>query len=71
MLRELSRSQTSFSIRALVRDSEKAVAIEKSYPGVRAVIGDLDNSALLKKEAADASIILRTVSYFRTWVTTY
>lgn len=70
MLRELSRSQANFSIRALVRDSEKAVAIEKSYPGVRAVIGDLDNSALLKKEAADASIILRTVSYFRTWVTT-
>ncbi|KAI9903654.1 hypothetical protein N3K66_000183 [Trichothecium roseum] len=58
VLRELSRSQTSFSIRALVRDSEKAVAIERSYPGVRAVIGDLDNSALLKKEAADASIIL-------------
>ncbi|KJK74486.1 hypothetical protein H634G_10183 [Metarhizium anisopliae BRIP 53293] len=58
VLRELSRSQTKFSIRALVRDPKKASAIKDVFPDVRAVIGDLDNTELLIRETADAAIVL-------------
>jgi hypothetical protein len=58
-LRELSRSQTEFSITALVRDSAKVSAIEEAFPNVRTVLGDLDNSELLTNEAANTSIVLR------------
>ncbi|KFG83011.1 putative nucleoside-diphosphate-sugar epimerase [Metarhizium anisopliae] len=58
VLRELSRSQTKFSIRALVRDPKKALAIKDVFPDVRAVIGDLDNTELLIRETADAAIVL-------------
>ncbi|KAK2590269.1 hypothetical protein QQS21_012050 [Conoideocrella luteorostrata] len=58
VLQELARSQTKYSISALVRDHEKALIVEKAIPGVRTVLGDLDNSELLIKEVADASIVL-------------
>ncbi len=33
--------------------------MEKAYPGTRIVIGDLDNSDVLKQEASKADIVLR------------
>lgn len=42
-----------------MRNATKAATIEAAFPGVRIVIGDLDDSELLRKEAAHASIVLR------------
>ena len=60
MLRELCNSKTEFKICALVRDDAKAAKVRAAYPNVRTVIGDLDNGALLKQEASEVSVVLRT-----------
>lgn len=44
---------------ALVRTKDKADAVKKAYPSVRIVLGGLDDSAILKEEAAKADIVLR------------
>lgn len=49
----------------LVRTKEKAELVQKAYPGVCTVLGDLDDSELLEKEAAEADIVLRTNVLFR------
>lgn len=43
----------------LVRTQQKADVVKKAYPSARIVLGDLDNSAVLKEEAAKADIVLR------------
>ncbi|PYI08749.1 nucleoside-diphosphate-sugar epimerase, partial [Aspergillus sclerotiicarbonarius CBS 121057] len=45
---------------ALVRSPEKAQQVQAQYPSLRVVIGDLDDSALLEKESAEADIVLHT-----------
>ncbi|GFN12470.1 nucleoside-diphosphate-sugar epimerase [Aspergillus tubingensis] len=44
----------------LVRSPEKAAQVQAQYPSIRVVIGDLDDSALLEKESAEADIVLHT-----------
>lgn len=44
---------------ALVRTKDKGDAVKKTYPSVRIVLGGLDDSAILKEEAAKADIVLR------------
>lgn len=44
----------------LVRDANKSDAITAAFPGIRVVVGDLDDYELLKREAADADIVVRT-----------
>ena len=48
-----------FEYTALVRTEQKADIIRKAYPSARIVLGDLDDSELLSKEAAKADIVLR------------
>lgn len=43
---------------ALIRTQEKADRVHATYPNVRIVIGDLDDSQLLEDEAAKADIVL-------------
>lgn len=43
----------------LVRSVDKAKLVRDAYPNVRVVLGDLDASELLQKEAARADIVLR------------
>ncbi|KAF2149197.1 NAD(P)-binding protein [Myriangium duriaei CBS 260.36] len=49
-------------ISCLVRSEEKAKPVEAAYPGIRIVIGDLDNSALLETESEAANIVLNLAS---------
>jgi hypothetical protein len=44
-----------------VRDSSKNDTIKAAFPTVRIVNGELDDFELLKKEAADADIVVRTL----------
>ncbi len=44
----------------LVRTQDKAEAVQRAFPGTRTVVGDLDSTELLEKEAAEADIVLRT-----------
>lgn len=44
---------------ALVRTDEKAQTVKKSYPSVKTVLGELDDSQLLEDNAAKADIVIR------------
>ena len=54
-----SHAKSESEISALVRTQEKADIVTKAYPSVRIVLGGLDDSELLEKEAARADIVLR------------
>jgi hypothetical protein len=41
-----------------VRDEQKATQLTANYSNLRTVIGDLENVALLKTEAADADVVI-------------
>jgi hypothetical protein len=41
-----------------VRDSHAAETISQAYPKVRTVVGDLDDSELVEREAEKANIVL-------------
>jgi N-acetyl-gamma-glutamylphosphate reductase len=57
----LSQSQSSLEFALLVRSQEAASAILEKYPSVRIVHGELDDSALLEREAAWADIVIRKI----------
>lgn len=44
-------------IRCLVRDQQKGDAVTKVSSNVQAVIGDLDDAELVKKEARQADVV--------------
>ncbi|PYI29190.1 nucleoside-diphosphate-sugar epimerase [Aspergillus indologenus CBS 114.80] len=56
----LVQKHPEYQYTVLVRSGEKAQAVQEQYPSARVVIGDLDNSALLETESADADIVLHT-----------
>lgn len=60
ILKELARSHPTFSVTALVRDSQVADRISRLYPKTQTVIGSLDDADLVENEASKASIILST-----------
>lgn len=55
----LSQHHRDFEYSALIRTEEKAKYVRELYPNVRIVIGDLDESEKIEKEAAWADIVLR------------
>lgn len=58
-LYNLTEKHPEYEISALVRTREKADKVLASYPSIRIVLGDLDDSELLKKESANADIVIR------------
>ncbi len=55
----LTRAHPEYEYSALVRTQEKSDVVKKAYPSIRIVLGSLDDSELLEKEAASADIVLR------------
>lgn len=55
----LNKAHPEYDYSLLVRTEEKAKKIKQAYPNVRIVIGDLDASDILEREAAKADIVLR------------
>lgn len=55
----LSQHHPNFEYSALIRSEEKAKRVREAYPNVRTVIGSLDDSEVLAREAAWADIVLR------------
>jgi uncharacterized protein YbjT (DUF2867 family) len=56
----LTKKYPSWSIAALVRDSQKAALIAIHYPQVEVVFGTLDDAELLERESARADVVLST-----------
>ncbi|KAF9894609.1 hypothetical protein FE257_006497 [Aspergillus nanangensis] len=56
----LTTKYPNFTYAALVRTAEKGQQVQAQFPSVRIVHGDLDDSALLEKESANADIVLHT-----------
>lgn len=42
-----------------MRTEDKAKLVKEAYPSVKIVLGDLDDSETLEREAAEADIVLR------------
>lgn len=55
----LHKHHPEYSYACLVRTQEKADRVKAAFPNARIVLGDLDDSALLEREAAWADIVLR------------
>lgn len=55
----LNKKHPEYEYAALVRTQEKADIVKKAYPNVRIVLGGNDDSEILKKEAANADVVLR------------
>ncbi|KAL8753639.1 MAG: hypothetical protein Q9199_004906 [Rusavskia elegans] len=58
MYRLQQSSLAKLHLSYLVRDSQKASQLSKSYPGVEIIQGDLDDANLLEKEARKAGVVL-------------
>ncbi|KAL4881756.1 hypothetical protein BJY04DRAFT_217823 [Aspergillus karnatakaensis] len=56
----LEKAHPDHEFSALIRTEEKAKYVKDLYPNVRAVIGDLEDSEKIEKEAAWADVVLHT-----------
>ncbi|KAH0847007.1 nucleoside-diphosphate-sugar epimerase [Fonsecaea pedrosoi] len=56
----LSKKHPEWEYCALIRTQEKANRVQQQYPKLRIVLGDLDDSAVLREESAKADIVLHT-----------
>ncbi|KAK5125459.1 hypothetical protein LTR85_000568 [Meristemomyces frigidus] len=54
----LYEAHPEYEYAALVRTQEKADIVKKAFPSIRTVLGNLDDSDVLKEEAAKADIVL-------------
>ncbi|KAI6784576.1 uncharacterized protein J7T54_006621 [Emericellopsis cladophorae] len=59
-LYEISRAYPNLELALLVRSQEKAKAVQTQYPRARVVLGGLDDSGIIQKEAAWADIVIHT-----------
>lgn len=55
----LRQKHPEYEYAALVRTQDKADLVKQAYPNIRIVLGGLDDSNLLKEEAAKADVVLR------------
>jgi len=58
----LARRFPDHEYAALVRSASSAAKVRAAYPGVRVVLGSLDDADVLRKEAAWADLVLRELS---------
>ncbi|OAL31215.1 hypothetical protein AYO20_08270 [Fonsecaea nubica] len=56
----LSKKYPEWEYCAIIRTQEKANRVQQQYPKLRIVLGDLDDSAVLREESAKADIVLHT-----------
>ena len=55
----IQQNHRDIEFSALIRTEDKARKVQEQYPNVRVVIGELDDSDKLAKEAAWADVVLR------------
>lgn len=63
-LYHLHQKYPDFEYALLIRSDDKAKKVLSQYPKARIVIGGLDDSALLEREAAWADIVIRKYTSF-------
>lgn len=59
MMGRLLEKHPEWLVAVLVRNEEQKKVILERWPQLEAVIGDLDNSALMIKEGSKADVVLR------------
>lgn len=60
ILDHLFRAHPDYDYAVLVRDEKRGEPVKKKYASVRLAIGNLDDAAVLEKEAAQADVVIRT-----------
>ena len=59
-------AHAGYSITSLVRDPSKAQRVQLAYPDVETVLGDLDDTELIKEHSKAADIVLS--AFFPTYI---
>lgn len=67
ILHVLRSTDLEYKLSLLVRDEGKASLLSNTYPGVRIVIGDLDDVSLVEEESSQADVIVRTLTHWRSY----
>jgi hypothetical protein len=65
VLHDITKKHPEYQVRGLVRTKEQQQQIASKYPFVKTVIGDLDSAEVLKAEAAQVDVVLRTSAFLR------
>lgn len=55
----LNKEHPDFEFSVLIRSEDKAKQVSQAYPTARIVIGGLDDSATIEREASWADIVIR------------
>jgi len=55
----LYHAYPEYSYTAIVRNSDKGAPVAAKFPKIRLVYGDMDSSALIEEECANADIVIR------------
>ncbi|KAJ5938672.1 hypothetical protein N7466_001806 [Penicillium verhagenii] len=63
VLHTLQSTHPEYECIALLRDSEKAATVSKTYPRVRIILGDLDSTSLIEEEARQADVVINAATY--------
>lgn len=61
----LCQKYPDLDVSLLVRSEAKAKAVRSKYPDARIVLGSLEDSDIVRREAAWADIVLRKFRHFR------
>lgn len=64
LLHNLARAgHSGLHITSLVRDASKAQQVQSVYPEVKTILGDLDDTGLVKEQSKAADVVLSTSTY--------
>jgi nucleoside-diphosphate-sugar epimerase len=55
----IAKVHPDWELVALVRTEEQAKIIQKQWPAIKAVVGSLDDHALVSEHSASADVVLR------------
>jgi uncharacterized protein YbjT (DUF2867 family) len=65
LAKTISDKHPEYQLVALVRTSEQADAVQKQFPHIAIVQGDLDSSEILVEEASKADVVIRKSANFQ------
>lgn len=64
----LSQKHSNFDLALLVRSEDKAKKVQSKYPNARIVLGSLEDSDTIRREAAWADIVIQESQLIRAFL---
>jgi len=67
VLHELYTEHPDYTYVALVRTQDKGKQVQRAYPKVRLVYGDLGDASVIARQSAEADIVIRESTSSLSW----